>query len=116
MRLKSGIWVSAYIRRCAAENVPAIVVKRGHDEAGAIFIEIDRLDGTLDLYGPAPAGLAEIEAQRFWVACFGGEAKDEQAVNAYLARQEEFDPDLWVIAVEDKQGRHFLGDALLISS
>ncbi|BAQ18019.1 DUF1491 family protein [Methyloceanibacter caenitepidi] len=113
MRLKSGIWVSAYLRRCAVENVPAVVVKRGHEDAGAIFIEVDRLDGTLNLYAPAPAGLSATEAERFWVACFGGEAANAQAVAEYLARQEEFDPDLWVIAVEDKEGRHFLGDALI---
>ena len=113
MRLKSGLWVSAYVRRCAVENVPAIVVRHGHDEAGAIYIEVDRLDGMLNLYQPAPAGLSATEAERFWVACFGGDAVEEQAVVAYLARQAEFDPDLWVIAVEDRMGRHFLGDALI---
>lgn len=112
MRLKSGIWVSAYLRRCAVENVAAIVVRRGHAEAGAIFIAVDRLDGTLNLYGPAPAGLAEIDSERLWVPCFDGQPEDEEKVNIYLARQAEFDPDLWVVAVEDKRGRHFLGEAL----
>ena len=115
MRLKSGIWVSAYLRRCAVENVPAIVVRRGHDEAGAIFVAVDRLDGTLNLYEPAPAGISGTDTERFWVPCFEGDARDEETVNAYLERQAEFDPDLWVIAVEDKQGRHFLGEALIAS-
>ena len=113
MRLKSGIWVSAYLRACAAENVPAVVVRRGHDEAGAIFIAVDRLDGTLNLYGPAPAGHSGVDSERKWVLCLGGEAASDEAVNAYLERQAEFDPDLWVVAVEDKQGRHFLGDAVI---
>jgi len=113
MRLKSGIWVSAYLRTCAAANVPAIVVRRGHDEAGAIFIAVDRLDGTLNLYGPAPAGHSGVDSERKWVPCLDGEAASEEAVNTYLARQAEFDPDLWVVAVEDKQGRHFLGDAVI---
>ena len=54
MRLKSGIWVAAYLRRCAVEGVFAAVRRRGAEEAGAIFIKINRLDGTGVLYGPAP--------------------------------------------------------------
>jgi len=106
MRLKSEIWVRAYLRRCQAENVPAVVVRRGDEAAGAIFICVDRLDGTVSLYGPAPAGLSGTETERRWVTCFdrasGGEAKH------YLARQSEFDPDLWIIEIEDRAGRHFL--------
>ena len=54
MRLKSGIWVAAYLRRCNVEGVFAAVRRRGAEEAGAIFIKINRLDGTAMLYGPAP--------------------------------------------------------------
>ena len=54
MRLKSGIWVAAYLRRCNVEGVFAAVRRRGAEEAGAIFIKINRLDGTGILYGPAP--------------------------------------------------------------
>ena len=113
MRLKSGIWVGAFLRRCAAENVPAIVARRGQDEAGAIFVTVDRLDGTVDVYGPAPAGLSKTDSERLWVRCFGSDSVDEESASEYLSRQTDFDPDLWVIAVEDKQGRHFLGDALI---
>ena len=54
MRLKSGIWVAAYLRRCAVEGAAAVLRRRGAEEAGAIFIKVDRLDGTADIYGPAP--------------------------------------------------------------
>ena len=54
MRLKSGIWVAAYIRRCEAEGAFAAVRRRGAEEAGAIFIKLNRLDGTAEIYGPAP--------------------------------------------------------------
>ena len=113
MRLTSQLWVSAYIRRCASEAVPAIVVRRGHVEAGAIFISVDKLDGTFNLYGPAPTGVARYDNDRFWVPCLEGRAVSEEAVSAYLERQAEFDSDLWVLAVEDKQGRHFLGETLI---
>ena len=54
MRLKSGIWVAAYIRRCQVAGAFVAVRRRGADEAGAIFIKLNRLDGTAEVYGPAP--------------------------------------------------------------
>ena len=54
MRLKSGIWVAAYLRRCNIEGAAAVVRRRGANEAGAIFIKINKLDGAAVLYGPAP--------------------------------------------------------------
>jgi hypothetical protein len=111
MRLKSEIWVKAYLRRCQVENVPAAIVRRGDNAAGAIFICVDRLDGTVDLYGPAPAGFSDSEIERRWVSCLGPGPVAQTEANRYLARQREFDPDLWIIEIEDKSGRHFLGDA-----
>ena len=54
MRLKSAIWVAAYLRRCQVEGAYAVVRRRGAEEAGAVFVRICRLDGTSDLFGPAP--------------------------------------------------------------
>lgn len=115
MRLKSGIWVRAYLRRCQAENVPAVVVRRGDESAGAIFICVDRLDGTVGLYGPAPAGLSGSETERRWVSCFGARIASSGEAATYLSRQSEFDSDLWVIEIEDRAGRHFLGEEELES-
>ena len=84
-RLKSEIWVRAYLRRCQAENVPAVVVRRGDEAAGAIFICVDKLDGTVIVYGPAPAGLSETEAERRWMSCFGPRPVDQAEANLYLA-------------------------------
>jgi hypothetical protein len=110
MRVRSELWVRAYLRRCQAEGVPVVIVRRGDEAAGAIFICIDRLDGTVNLYGPAPAGLSESGTERHWINCFGIRAVDQTEANLYLARQQEFDPDLWIIEIEDKAGRHFLGE------
>jgi len=35
MRLKSGIWVAAYLRRCQVEGLVAVLRRRGSEEAGA---------------------------------------------------------------------------------
>lgn len=113
MRIKSELWVKAYLRRCQAEGVAGVVVRRGEAAAGAIFICIDRRDGTVSLYGPAPAGLSGSETERRFISCFGLRCVSEAEVRAYLERQREFDQDLWIVEIEDPAGRHFLGDAAL---
>lgn len=113
MRVKSEIWVSAYLRRCQAEAIPVVIVRRGEAEAGAIFISVDRLDGTVCLYGPAPAGFDGASNERRWVCCLGRNPVVSAEAGIYLARQIEFDPDLWIVEVEDRAGRNFLGDDLI---
>jgi hypothetical protein len=110
MRLKSGIWVSAYLRRCTIEGAYAVVRRRGADEAGAVFVKIDRLDGTSDLYGPAPqAAFDEARpADRAFMACLKAQPAPAADAEAYLAKQMKFDPDIWIVEVEDRQGRHSL--------
>jgi hypothetical protein len=59
MRLKTAIWVAAYLRRCEIEGVFGVLRRRGAEEAGAVFVRINRLDGTSDLFGPAPQSAFE---------------------------------------------------------
>ena len=110
MRLKSAIWVAAYIRRCNVEGAFAAVRRRGADEAGAVFVKINRLDGTADLYGPAPQSAFDEAhpAERMFTPSLRDQPKPEADVEAHLARQLRFDPDLWIVEVEDRAGRTFL--------
>ena len=115
MRLKTGIWVSAYLRRCTVEGAFAVVRRRGADEAGAVFIIINRLDGTVTLYGPAPQTAFEeaMPSERMFIAVLGGAAPVAEAdAEARLAREVKFDPDVWIVEVEDRTGRHFLDHVL----
>jgi len=110
MRLKSEIWVQAYLRICASQGLFAVLVKRGDPDAGAIFVRVLRLDGSSDVYGPASAGRADADAERRYTARFASGPIPDQQADAYLAQQRAYDPDLWVIEVEDRAGRHCLGD------
>ena len=105
-RLTSEFWVSAYVRRCHLEGAFALVRKRGAAEAGAIFIVVDRLDGGNDLYAPAPQSEAEDDGGRVFERV--GERLTGLDVEERLARERRFDSDLWIVAVEDRQGRAFL--------
>ncbi len=110
MRVKSAIWVAAYVRRCQVEGIFAAVRRHGADEAGAIFIKVNRLDGNADLYGPAPqAAFDETQpADRAFSAALKTQPAPEAEVEAYLAREMRFDPDVWIVETEDRGGRHFL--------
>ena len=106
MRLKSELWVKAYIRRVQGEGAPAVIVRRGDSDAGVILIKIARLDGTASLFGPAPAGMAETSEERRWVVLADGAAESD--VDERIRRETSFDHDAWVVEVEDRQGRHYL--------
>jgi len=115
MRLKSSIWVSAYLRRCDVEGAFAAVRRRGAEEAGAIFIKINRLDGTGVLYGPAPQSAFEERASYHLFSIVLGAATPapDAEIEARLLREIRFDPDVWIVEVEDRQGRHFLDAAVV---
>ena len=111
MRLKSAIWVAAYLRRCNVEGAFAAVRRHGADEAGAVYIKVSRLDGTATLYGPAPQSAFD-DAQpsdRIFTIVMGRDAPVPEAdIEARLAREIGFDPDIWIVELEDRAGRHFL--------
>ncbi len=111
MRLKSGIWVAAYIRRCQVEGAFAALRRHGAEEAGAIFIKVNRLDGTGTLYGPAPQTAFDDAqpSERFFTIVLGRDGPVPDAdIEARLEREIRFDPDIWIVESEDRAGRHFL--------
>ena len=111
MRLKSALWVAAYLRRCQSEGVAAVLRRRGAEEAGSIFIKVSRLDGSAVLYAPASQSAFD-EARpmdRAFTATVGSKSSaTEVDVEAALAREIKFDPDVWIVEVEDRAGRSFL--------
>jgi hypothetical protein len=110
MRLKSALWVAAYLRRCQVEGLSAVVRRRGAEEAGAIFVRIDRLNGTSDLFGPAPQSAFDATGgtERAFSASFAEQPAPDASIETYLAREIKFDPDIWIVEVEDRTGRSFL--------
>jgi hypothetical protein len=113
MRLKTEIWVKAFLRRCTVNGAMGVVLRHGDDDAGAIFIKVARLDRTAAVFVPAPAGLEGADFDRRWVAGLGGKSVSEADADRFLDREASFDGDLWIVEVEDRDGRHFLGDDLM---
>ncbi|MBM7481394.1 hypothetical protein ACVWWI_005296 [Bradyrhizobium sp. USDA 3686] len=109
MRLKSNIWVSAYLRRCQTEGVYGAVRRRGAEEAGAVFVKVSLLDGNAMLYVPAPQTSYEDgrPVDRFFVP-LAPQPMPEPAVEERLTKEIRFDSDIWIVETEDRAGRHFL--------
>ena len=107
-RIRSDFWVSAHLRRCALEGIDAVLRRRGAPEAGAIFVSLDHLDGSVDLYGPAPQSLLDdddVAGRRFAPILT---AKTPLDIEARMTRELRFDSDLWWLSIDDRLGRHLL--------
>lgn len=101
-RLTAGFWVDAYLQRLNLEGIPAFITQRGDATAGAILVKCARLDGTAVAHQRV---LDLMTGQRRWEVLMDGAETD---VDAAITRQRGFDPDLWVIEIEDRQGRTLL--------
>src|SRR6266566_7944483 len=109
MRLKTSIWVAAYLRRFQTAGVFGALRRRGAEEAGAVFIKVASLDGKAMLYVPAPQTVYDDSRpiERFFTP-ISPEALPEQSVEERIVKEIRFDPDAWIVETEDKAGRHFL--------
>ena len=109
MRLKSAIWVAAYLRRCQTEGIFGAVRRRGAEDAGAVFVKVASLDGNAVLYTPAPQ--TAYDDSRPVDRVFTPSTKapvPEQVVEERLAKEVNFDPDVWIVEIEDRGGRVFV--------
>ena len=104
MRLTADIWVSAYLTRLRLSDIPAFVVQKGDLTAGAVLIKLNTLDGQACCY---QRSFDLMTGERKWMVLTEGAEAD---VDVSVTKQRQFDSDLWVIEVEDKQGRHLLDE------
>ena|SRR5262245_19035902 len=103
MRLKSEIWVHAFLRRAFAQGLYGAVLRKGAAEAGAIYVVIDRLDGTVMVLGPPPGSAIDETGERLWSKVIPPVTSAAE-VASFITRLAKFDPDIWVVEVEDRQG------------
>jgi hypothetical protein len=99
MRLKSELFVSALLRRVFNLGGYAAVLRKGAEDAGAIFIRQRSRAGTETLYAPAPQSFFDDPAPGRLFEIRLQEA-DGEAVDQAIAREIRFDPDCWVVEIE----------------
>ena len=103
-RLTARFWIDAYLARLRLADIPAFVVAHGDDTAGAVLVKLNTLDGHATAF---QRSFDLMTGDRRWVAL---ETGDEAQVDDAITRQRGFDPDLWVVEVEDRAGRHMLDE------
>ena len=106
MLLSTDIWVGALIRRAELAGAFAVVERKGDPRAGAVLVKVlDRKARTIRLFSEAFRG----DGERVWMQPVKG---DEADLDAYIERSRRVDPDLWVVEIDDADGRHFLTEAV----
>ncbi|KGM50090.1 DUF1491 family protein [Pseudooceanicola atlanticus] len=104
MRLTARMWIDAYLTRLRLSDIPAFVVAHGDDTGGAVLVKLSTLDGKAVAFQRS----FDLETGgRKWMALAEG---PEAEVDTAITRQRGYDPDLWVVEVEDRAGRHLLDE------
>jgi hypothetical protein len=102
-RLTADFWVRAYLARLRQADIPAFVTARGDETAGAVAVKVNTLDGQARAF----TRINDATGARIWAELAAGREDD---VDAALARARRFDPDLWILEIEDRAGRHLLDE------
>lgn len=101
--LRTDIWASAFVRRHNNLGHMCVVVRKGDAVAGQIFVQVDHLNGTVSLFTPAPSAARTDDGEdRVFQLRF--DKVEPQKVNERIALEQRFDPDLWVLSVELRNG------------
>jgi hypothetical protein len=99
-RLSTDLLVSAATRLAEKEGVPVTVVHRGDPNSGTLILKINLLNGTARVLTEVRDG-----DNRVWTPATSTDPVSDAAAEAYLSRQADIDPDVWLIEIEDKKGR-----------
>ena len=110
-RVKTRIWVQAFIRRTEAQGYPVVLNTRGDEDAGVVFVKVNRYGVGCDVYSQ----VRDQNGNPAWILGTGSSPVSEAEANAYIERQRTYDADLWVIEVEDPKNTYGL-DGLILDS
>lgn len=109
MGLTTGLWVSAQVRLCDRAFIPATVVRRGDPDVGTVLVKVNRFEEGVTVYAQA----STLDGEPAWSRGSGPKPVTEAEADAYIARQVERDPDVWVIEIEDRKGQYKLDGKLV---
>ena len=101
-RIPTEMWVKAHIRRCFADGIPVTVARKGEVTGGMVLLKLNMLEAGCRVLTQA----RDLDGKLGWLPALEGRTASEDEADAYIARAIERDPDLWVVEIEDRAGRH----------
>ena len=101
-RLPTEVWVMAHIRRCLADGIPATVAHKGDVKGGTLMLKLNQFDQGCRVLSQARG----LDGALGWLAAFKGALVPEAEADEHIARALARDPDLWVVEIEHRDGRH----------
>jgi hypothetical protein len=101
-RLSSDVWIMAQVRRCNDSGITAMVLRKGEAKGGTLLVKINQFAEGCRVLSQA----RDIDGKLGWLAAFKGACVAEPEADEYIARAAARDPDLWVVEVEDRDGRN----------
>ena len=101
-RLPTDLWVRAHLRRCFAAGVAAYVIRRGDRHGGTVLLKLNRLEQGCEVLSQT----RDLDGRLGWMPAFAAGPVEEREADAYIDRAVGRDPDLWVVEIEDREGRH----------
>lgn len=107
MSIATDVWVAALIRRAQLSGAFATVARRGDARAGSVLV---KAYNPRTREGSLYAGAWGKDGERMWMQPV--DSRIESELDAYVTRTARYDPDLWVVEIEDVEGRHFLTEAV----
>jgi hypothetical protein len=100
--INAEFWIMANVRRCNADGVSAMVVRRGDERGGTLLLKINQFEAGCKVLTQA----RDMDGVLGWMAAFSGELVPESEADAYITRAMDRDPDLWVVEIESPDGWH----------
>lgn len=100
-RLKTELWVQACVRRGNIDGIAVMVVHKGDPTGGSVLVKLNRFEHGCTVL----AETRDAAGARAWIRGTGPEPVEESVADAYIARNRQYDPDLWVVEIEDRAGR-----------
>jgi hypothetical protein len=101
-RLPTHLWVMAHIRRCIADGISAVVARKGDATGGTVILKLNQLDQGCRVLSQ----MRDLDGRLAWLPQLKGALVPEADADAYIARAVARDPDVWVVEIEDRDGRH----------
>lgn len=107
-RLPTKLWVDAHIRRCDTQSIPIYVIQKGEDSRGVVMVKIVISMRECKLF----TQMRDMDGKMVWINAFESDIVTEAEADQRIAQEKQYDPDLWVIEVESRDGTNPLEDDL----